>query len=199
MKHHFHGRPAMLFLCLVLGACAQPGPSVTGQAAAARKTPSQVDAMVAEAMRDAAELEARTRVNANWSVNCTVDQVSGTKRCFAGTFGRALSSSGDVRGTKSIPFQVFYVGTAGPFVGVGWHTYPGRRPLVRVDENEPVVVNDSGGVAIPAPDEALVEELRVGRTVRARYDVWPEGARDMYVELEGFEEAWRRLQALRDQ
>jgi len=114
------------------------------------------------------KLEQERRVNENWSVGCTVDQVTKLKRCFAATFGQNMAHDGQGYGSKSIPFQIYFLGDYGPFVMVGLHNYPGRHPIVRIDENDPVIVPDDGGVSVPKPDVQLVELLRKGAIVRAR-------------------------------
>lgn len=133
------------------------------------------------------------KVNDNWNVNCTVDPVTTSRRCFASTFGQMMGHDGRPYGEKSIPFQVYFFDTLGPFVMVGWHTYPGRYPIVRVDDNTPITVRDDGGVSTLEPEPFLVEQLRLGKVARAQFHSWPEGCRNMFIDLAGFEEAWQRL------
>ena len=150
-----------------------------------------------EAMDWANALERARSVNDNWSAYCATDQVSTTRRCYAGTFGRLMLASGEPVGDKSFPFQVYFLNQAGPYVLVGHHTFPGRTPTVRVDDNIPIEVNDAAGVNALRPHPELVEKLRRGTAVRARFHEWPRGARDIYVDLTGFEEAWQRLLTLK--
>ncbi len=156
----------------------------------------EIARLSAESSQWAAELEARRRVNDNWSADCVVDQVTGVRRCFTATFGQAMDFEGNGYGPKNLPFQIFYYDNEGPFVQVGLHTYPGRRPTVRVDDNEPVTVWDSAGVEHRGKDQELVELLLSGTVARARYHVWPDGPQDMIVDLTGISEAWERLQEL---
>jgi hypothetical protein len=169
-----------------------------------------------ESQQWAAQLEARRRVNENWSVDCTVDQVTGTRRCFAATFGQAMDHEGKGYGARNIPFQIYYLlpapgsqpppppppGVAsqenlnGPFVLVGFHSYPGMKPTVRVDDNAPLTVRDSAGGEARGRDQELVEQLLIGTVARARYYIWPDGPKDMIVDLTGIKEAWERLQEL---
>lgn len=146
---------------------------------------------VTEALERAAKLDRERRVNENWSVFFTVDQITLAKTYRASTFGRAMAYNGTPYGSKNIPFQVYYINNTGPFLMVGLNTYPGKTPTVRIDDNDPVSV---GGML---RDLSLIDQLLTGKILRGRYWVWPEGARDMYVELEGFEEAWERLTELR--
>ncbi len=141
----------------------------------------------------AKKLDRERRVNENWSVDCTVDQVTTLKRNFASTFGQLMAYNGSAYGGNHIPFQVYFLGESGPFVSVGFHTYPGRYPTVRVDDNDPIRVQNDGGVSAPKPDSILVALMCTGKVARARYHSWPDGSQDMIVNLIGFEEAWLRL------
>jgi hypothetical protein len=76
---------------------------------------------------------------------------------------------------------------------VGHHTYPGRNPHVRIDDQEAVTISDDAGVGPVRTHPELVQRLRQAQVVRARYHVWPEGSRDMIVDMTGFEQAWLRL------
>ena len=165
---------------------ATEGLGVAGGAAVRAK----IDGVVASAKKDADD----RKVNENWSVHCTADQVTTTRTCRAFTFGQMMNGSGEGFGSKSIPFQVFFVGKLGPFVQVGYHTYPGRHPTVRVNDNKPTKIQDDGGVSPPKPvDMTVIEQLRGGQIVRARYHSWPKGGQDMIVDIEGFDAAWNRL------
>lgn len=162
--------------------------------------PKSYDArLCAQALATREQRAATPAVKDPWVVNCLDDQVLGLRRCWAGTFGREMASNGTpYNSPPSIPFQVFFVSngvaTLGPFVDVGLHTFPGRRPTVRVDEHPPISVAYDAGVSGREPNPALVEQLRRGQVARARYHVWPSGPRDLFVELTGFEAAWQRLQ-----
>jgi len=150
-----------------------------------------------EALRWGERLTVATRVNENWAVNCNTDAVSRTRRCFAATFGRPMSSSGGGFGTKSIPFQVYFYNKQGPFLMVGLHTYPGRRPEIRIDDDSAAeFINDNAGVSPAGAHPEIVQRLLTARVVRARYDTWPDGSHDMIVDVTGFGEAWARLQQL---
>lgn len=125
----------------------------------------------------------------NWSVRCNTDSVTGMRTCFAGTFGRSMNHHGKPYGSRDTPFKVMFFDDSGPHMSVGYHTYPGRGWLVRVDDHKPL--SGDGDSA------AIVDQMLTGRVVRARYHSWPEGAHDMHVDLAGFPQAWARLNALK--
>lgn len=138
-------------------------------------------------------------VNSNWYVDCAVDAVSAVRRCYASTFGKSLGHDGEPYGSNIIPFKVVYVDKSGPYVEVGVHDFPGRTPTVRIDDNKPVSVQDYGGVQAPSPDPLLVQQMLSGRVTRATYHVWPKGPEQMYVDISGFDQAWQRLNIVRNQ
>jgi hypothetical protein len=107
-----------------------------------------------------------------------------------------MSSDGEGYGDKGIPFQVSFYDSTGPYLMVGHHTYPGRRPQLRIDDDEAVLIDDDAGVSRAGTHPELIDRLRHASVVRARYHVWPEGSRDMIVDVTGFDEAWSRLQEL---
>lgn len=170
--------PVLVLLLAPLAACA-----------------TKADRKTAELSAWADSLVKARRVNENWSAACITDQVTMSKKCFASTFGRRMGGDGEPYGSKSIAFQIYFLDERGPFIMVGFNTYPGRTPTVRIDENEPIQIRNSPPVASPS----LVEQLRLGRVARGRYHVWPTGSEDIYVDLTGFEEAWRRLNQLQRQ
>jgi len=160
---------------------------------------SEPDKLADKSRAWAAALEKKRRVNDNWSAYCTIDNVTKLKRCYAGSFGQSMGVDGEPYGPKNIPFQVYFLNQSGPYVMVGYHTYPGRTPIVRIDKNEPMQVYDDAGVSEPRTNPALVQQMLAGQVARARYDVWPDGSREMYIDLKGFGEAWRRLNQLRSE
>jgi invasion protein IalB len=181
-------RIALLILMLFfLSAC------VSNQQKQITSEQTEADSLFVNSLQWTRKLEQEKRVDYNWSVDCTIDKLTTLKRCFAFTFGQKMSSDRRVYGGKDIPFQVYFIGTSGPFVMAGFNTYPGKSPTVRVDDNDPVRVHDYSGVSKLEPDESLVELLRKGKVARISYHIWPEGRQDMIVDLTGFEEAWQRL------
>lgn len=177
---------AIVSLCTVLAACT---------------THTTEERRVADSSKAALawpeNLERERRVNENWSAYCTTDQVTTVKRCYAGTFGQSMGNDGQPYGSKNIPFQVYFLDTSGPFLMVGYHTFPGRTPTIRVDDLVPIQVHNDAGITALRPDPELVEALRTGSVVKARYHVWPDRTEDMLVKLQGFEEAWQKLNQLR--
>ena len=127
-------------------------------------------------------------VNSNWRVSCHDDAVTTSRRCFAGTFGEKMGHDGMAFGGKNIPFQVYYFNEEGPYISVGFHTFPGRTPTIRIDDDVPRETPSE-----PLPEVA--QRLRTAHVVRARYHVWPRGAEDMIVDVSGFDEAWQQLTA----
>lgn len=158
---------------------------------------AEIDRITNQMRARAALMEKQRYVNENWNADCTVDNVSTVRRCYAGTFGQRLGYDGEPFGSKSIPFQVVYIDRSGPFIRVGYHTYPGRHPTVRIDDHAPVSVQDDGGVTAPSADPLIVQQMLSGRTARAAYHVWPQGEEQMYVDLSGFDQAWQRLNVIK--
>lgn len=139
------------------------------------------------------------RVNANWYVDCTTDPVSRIRHCFAVTYGRAMSSTGeaDSLGVGGAQFQVYFVNKRGPFLRVGTHTYPGQRPAIRIDNDAaPTIIHDDAGVTPVGAEPRVVRRLLTAEVVRARYYTWPDGYYNMIIDLTGFAEAWAKLQQL---
>lgn len=158
---------------------------------------AEIDRITNQMRARAALMEKQRYVNENWNADCSVDNVSTVRRCYAGTFGQRLGYDGEPYGSNSIPFQVVYFDGSGPFIRVGYHTYPGRTPTVRIDDHAPVNVQDDGGVTAPSADPLIVKQMLSGRVARATYHVWPQGQEQMYVDLTGFDQAWQRLNAIK--
>lgn len=188
MKMLSHRLPFVALTALICAACA----TQTAEEREIRKVTN-------EALNWAASLEKERRVNDNWSAYCTVDNVTTLRRCYAGTFGQNMGYDGNPYGSKSIPFQVYFLNDSGPYVMVGYHTFPGRTPTVRIDNNDPVEIRDNAGVTAPGPSPILVKQMLAGKVAKARYHVWPRGSEDMYIDLSGFGQAWERLNVIRKQ
>jgi hypothetical protein len=146
------------------------------------------------------------KVNPNWTVGCVTDSVTQIKKCHMATFGVGLGEDGEpwrslppevYNGSPNYLFEVYFAGRpgdmSGPFVKFGIHDFPGRYPTVRIDGNAPLNVNDDGGVSVLSPDRLLVDQIVKGKVARARYHQWPYGAKEMYVDLTGSDEAWQIL------
>lgn len=125
-----------------------------------------------------------------WNVRCTEDRIRGGRRCFAGTFGRSASGSG-------IPFQVYYFENEGPFFLVGFHTFPGRYPYVRFDNDaNPIRVLNDGGVFADRPQPEILRRMVSASKVRAEFHKWPTGSEQMVVDLAGVDVAVAKLHSL---
>jgi hypothetical protein len=147
------------------------------------QTIAQSQLMVAEAY----QLERLRKVNENWSADCTTDAVTNVSECRAATFGQSMDHRGQGYGDKNLPFHVYFIDQRGPFLRMGFNTYPGRTPTVRLDDGEPV------HLAEREQQLELVGEMINARTARARFHVWPTGSEDMIINLQGFGEAWEKL------
>lgn len=128
-----------------------------------------------------------------WAVRCSTDAVSGVKRCFAGTFGKDMTSSGNPHGRNKIPFQVIYINDLGPILSVGYNTYPGMSPQIRIDNGEPYDVSETG---YTRESKTIIEAIKSGNILRAKYYVWPTGVEYMYVDLYGAREAIEKLESM---
>lgn len=134
----------------------------------------------------------------DWQSRCTADQVTASKTCRAFTFGERLASDGSRFNGRNIPFQVFYIGSSGPYIQAGFHTFPGRRPVIRFDDDtRTYTVSDDGGVSNQRPDPLIVARMKSATVARVRYHVWPEGQRDMIVDLAGLNDALQQLDQIR--
>jgi hypothetical protein len=162
--------------------------------------PKTYDAKVCtEAHAERSRASTTPAVNDPWTVHCSVDQETTVRRCYMETFGQAMTSDGRPYGSKSIVLQLIYYDTKGPYVMAGLHNFPRRHPIVRIDDQAPIVLQQEGGVSSSKPEPALVEALRRGKIARRRYHVWPDGVgRDAIYALDGFEAAWQRLLELKD-
>lgn len=154
---------------------------VIATAALAGCSPSQQGAkLLAEGSAIGMRVDATTS-SSGWRVDCTSDQYTASKRCFAATFGTGAAGSG-------VPFQVYYENGRGPNILAGYNDFPGREATVRIDD---------GVVRKASEATAIVSALSKGTTAFVIYNVWPEGERRMTVNIAGFAEAYAKLQALR--
>lgn len=134
----------------------------------------------------------------DWQSSCTTDQVTASKTCRAFTFGERLASDGSRFNGKNIPFQVFYIGSSGPYIQAGFHTFPGKSPVIRFDDDSRIyTVSDDGGVSNQRPDPQIFNRMKSATVARVRYHVWPEGPRDMIVDLGGLTNALQELDQIR--
>ena len=135
----------------------------------------------------AQRLDTARRVNENWSADCTRDQVTNTRRCFAGTFD-----------SRSRSFQVYFINNSGPFIAAGAHTFPGRKPEIRFDNDQSsMTIQDDAGVSSNRPQQSIVSRMLTAQTANLRAHTWPDGSRDSTINVRGFAQAWTRLSELR--
>jgi hypothetical protein len=142
-----------------------------------------------------------------WDVKCATGQVTAARSCMLSRFGKPINSDGNPYGRATIPFAVSFIGASGqagalphgPFIMAGFHTFPGRHPVIRVDDHEPIWLKDDAGVSAPVPEPAAVEEMRRGKVLKIHYITWPSHAgHDAVYDLDGFEAAWQRLLQMKD-
>ncbi|MEL6170499.1 MAG: hypothetical protein AAFR02_00600, partial [Pseudomonadota bacterium] len=94
----------------------------------------------------------------------------------------------------SAPFQVYFLNSRGPFIFAGSHTFPGRKPQVRFDNDaQAFTVADDSGVSANRPQPDIVNRMQSASQAFVRYHSWPEGSRDMTVDVTGFSQAWSQL------
>lgn len=131
-------------------------------------------------IQKANQLAEKRRINANWSGDCNKDKVSNLTTCWVQTKG----------------IWVRYLGQKGPYIKIGSHDFPGRKPSVRFDNDaKPFEIDDDPAVGI-SPQKTVVTRMLSASTAYTRYHVWPNGHKDAEVSLDGFPEAWERLQQL---
>jgi ABC-type amino acid transport substrate-binding protein len=134
-------------------------------------------------------------INSNWRKNCTEDRVKNVKRCFVGTFGDMVGADGSVVsgavGKNVAPFQIVYFNGQGPYLNVGHNDFPGRSPTIRIGEGNVIEIDESAKVS-----SEVISQLLESDYLLASYNVWPEGRRDMRVDLSGIEEALEELENL---
>jgi len=116
-----------------------------------------------------------TTLPSGWRVDCNYDQFKAENRCFAATF------------SDDAPFQVVYINDSGPTLFTP-HNYPGRRGTVRVDDGPVRFFEDATNI---------VNDMKVGQKAFVVYHVWPEGERNMIVDITGFSQAFALLQQKR--
>ena len=125
-----------------------------------------------------------------WSVSCVNDKVTGNRKCYAGTFGRRIGANGMPYGQSNIPYQVYFNvlrgESSGPRMFVGYNTYPGKTPTVKIDNNEPLKCTKENAAAI-------IQQMKAGDVVTARFYAWPDGPEDIQINLSGFPQAWQEL------
>jgi hypothetical protein len=108
-----------------------------------------------------------------------------------------MTSDGQPFLSESAPLQVYFVDGRGPFILAGWHNYPGRYPLIRFDADAKAVTIPDNGMGGRSPAPAVVSRMLKASVARVRFDVWPDGASDIYVDLTGFPAAWAELNQVR--
>lgn len=146
------------------------------------------------------------QVNENWNVRCDTGHVSAVRRCSASAEGKMMDLNGNAVAPINIGGNIYepsggglsveFYDNYGPLINVG-HNYPGRKPIIRIDENKPLTISDDGGVTDHKPDPAIVQQMRKGAVARIQYDKWPKGTQTMIVKINGFDQAWERLNQLR--
>lgn len=136
----------------------------------------------------------------DWRVGCVTDEVTTVRHCFARTIGWSYMSYHDDElvfiNMERYIFVVEYFDDLGPLSGVGIHTFPGKQPMVRVDEGEPMIVEDDGGVSSRKAQPEIAQQMLKGELLRGRYYEWPDDyPKRLLVDLRAFDDAWERLQA----
>ncbi|MGI0026042.1 MAG: hypothetical protein ACREA4_12980 [Nitrososphaera sp.] len=81
-------KSVLAILALGLPACALVQPQE------GRIDRARLDAEIADRIASARIQAEDRKVNENWSVHCTVDQVTTLRRCYAGTFSQYMSHDG---------------------------------------------------------------------------------------------------------
>jgi hypothetical protein len=130
-----------------------------------------------------------------WTVRCNTDAVTNASRCFAGTFGRPAGADGTPFAGAGVPLQVFFVNGQGPYVQAGWHSFPGRYPLIRFDNDQRAFTVPDDGMGGRRTSPSIVNRMLTAKVARVRFDTWPDGSQDMVVSLDGFPQAWAALNA----
>lgn len=141
-----------------------------------------------------AELSELRRVNANWSSDCTItNPLEKTRRCFLATSAQRISASGDPVGSLKDNFQIYYLNESGPYFRISNHNYPGRTPSVRVDDNQVIQLPNTATETY----QNVANQMLLGKRMLAQFTVWPDSMDTyMLVDLEGFNDGWKRLQSL---
>jgi hypothetical protein len=104
-----------------------------------------------------------------WEVECSVDPIDDSRMCFA--------SRGNLYVFRS---------ASGHSVDVGSDNFPGSTIAVRVDRNAAVTGPGRAGIG-GSRAQALISQLRQGRTALTRFQKWPEPAPETReVQLFGF-------------
>jgi hypothetical protein len=132
----------------------------------------------------------------DWSVRCNTDAVTRSTECFAGTFGSPMNSAGQPFLPPAYPLKVYFLDGRGPYLQVGFHDFPGERPSIRFDsDRNAYTIPDDGGVSSAGIATSAVNRMQTALVARARFWTWPDGSRDMYVDLTGFAAAYAELRA----
>jgi hypothetical protein len=130
-------------------------------------------------------------VDQRWKVKCSTHPVTDVKKCFMLTMGFRMNADGEPFGDADMPIKLMFLNKEGPFFIVGASTFPKRFPTVKVDHNKPIRFVDHADAGENAL--LLLKQLHSGDVLRGEYHVWPEGAQQVYVELDGFTETYHEL------
>ena len=80
---------------------------------------------------------------------------------------------------------------------VGWHNFPGEQPTIRFDDDgNSYTIPDDGGVSAIGTANSAVNRMKTASVARARFWTFPDGSKDMYVDVTGFSAALAELQTL---
>jgi hypothetical protein len=140
---------------------------------------------------------AQVSAKSDWSVSCNTDAVGRFKECFAGTFGSPMDYQGKPFLPPSYPLRVYFRDGRGPYMTIGFRNFPGERPYIRFDDDRTAyTIPDDGGVSSVGFATPAVNRMQTASVARARFWTWPDGSRDMYVDLTGFATAYAELQRI---
>lgn len=116
-----------------------------------------------------------------WSIDCRADAMSDRRKCSFFPHNGGL----DVEyGTSTQPKEICVTN----------HNFPGRRAMIRVDQNAPVTTNTSGC----APIGSLLTQLKTGSVVTVRRYEWPyDYPQDKSHTLSGFSKAMQVVDRIR--
>lgn len=138
-----------------------------------------------------------TPTKTEWNVRCNTDAVNLSTECFAGTFGSPMNSEGQPYLPPAFPLKIFYRNGRGPYMQVGWHNFPGEQPTIRFDDDgNSYTIPDDGGVSAIGTANSAVNRMKTASVARARFWTFPDGSKDMYVDVTGFSAALAELQTL---
>lgn len=143
------------------------------------------DSRFAEIAREQDELSKRIRettLASGWRVDCDIDKMTDKKKCFS---------------HKRFDDQVVRVekNEYGTWLTFSLNSHPGRLGRVRIDSH-PAISYEKTIITDKSTVDTLISQMKTGKQGISQTTVWPGRPVELTFSLEGFGDAYARLEEL---